>query len=157
MATTPSGERRYWDSCNWISLIAEDEVERADICQHILDDAAAGNGAIVTSTLALAEVVRGKGQPVLPEDQERTIVRFFEHSYLLVEDVTRRVAELARRYAREFGLKPPDAIHFATAVLAGCSVFETWNMNEFGRIGGQAAISIRPPTWTGNLSFDLEH
>ena len=155
MVTTPSPDRRYWDSCNWISLIAEDEVQRAEICQRILEDAASGIGSIITSTLTLAEVVKMKGEPLLSEEQERTIASFFEHSYLIVHDVTRRVAEIARSYARDHGLKPPDAIHLATAVLAQADVFETWNMNDFGRLNGLVPITIREPTWTGNLSFDL--
>jgi predicted nucleic acid-binding protein len=53
-----SGLRRYWDSCNFISLIAEDEADRAEICQHILEDAEAGRLVIITSTLTIAEVIR---------------------------------------------------------------------------------------------------
>ena len=58
--TTSNNHRRYWDSCNWISLIAEDEVERANICERILEDAADGTGVVITSALTLAEVVKKK-------------------------------------------------------------------------------------------------
>ena len=150
--TTRSNQRRYWDTCNWISLIAEDEVERANICQQILEDAAAGNTVVITSALTLAEVVKRKGEPVLPESDELTIIRFFEQPYLLIHDVTRVVAEQARRLSRTYGLKPPDAIHLATALLANADVFETWNINDFGRISsGELAITIREPAWVGNL------
>ena len=150
--TTSSNQRRYWDSCNWISLIAEDEVERANICQRTLEDAAGGNTVIITSALTLAEVVKKKGEPVLPESDELTIIRFFEQPYLLVHDVTRVVAERARRLSRTYGLKPPDAIHLATALLANADFFETWNIDDFGRISsGELAITIREPAWVGNL------
>ena len=150
--TTSSNQRRYWDSCNWISLIAEDEVERANICERILEDAAAGNTVVITSTLTLAEVIKQKGTPVLPESDERTIIKFFEQSYLLVHDVTRVVAERARHLSRVYGLKPPDAVHLATALLANADFFETWNINDFGHIpSGDLAIKIREPSWVGNL------
>ena len=153
--TSGGNNRRYWDSCNWISLIAEDEEERAAICQQILNDAAQGGCVVLTSALTLAEVVKGRGQPQLTEPEEQTIIRFFEHSYILVADVTRTVAETARRLVREHRLKPPDAIHLATALLANADVFETWNMNDFGHLDGIMPIKIRPPTWEGNLELDI--
>jgi predicted nucleic acid-binding protein len=109
----------------------------------------------VTSTLTLAEVIKSKGQPQLTETDEQRIVRFFEHSYILVHDVTRSVAETARRLAREHGLKPMDAIHLGTALLSGTDVFETWNTNDFGHLNGLVAIPIQEPTWQGNLTMDL--
>ena len=152
--TTSSNRRRYWDSCNWISLIAEDEVERADICQRILEDADAGNTVVITSAFTLAEVIKKKGNPILPESDENTIVRFFEQPYVLIHDVTRRVAEQARHLSRRYGLSPADAIHLATALLGNADFFETWNMNDFGRIPlGELAINIRRPEWVGNLRF----
>ena len=152
---TGSNIRRAWDSCNWISLIAEDEAARADICQRILTDASRGNGVILTSALTLAEVVKGRGQPQLTETQEETIVRFFDHSYILIHDVTRAVAETARGLSRRHGLKPPDAIHLATALLGNADVFETWNMNDFGHLNGLVPIQIREPIWAGNLEMEL--
>ena len=49
MTTGESGGRRYWDSTNWISLLAEDEAYRADICQNILNDLVAGEFTATTS------------------------------------------------------------------------------------------------------------
>ena len=150
--TTSSNQRRYWDSCNWISLIAEDEVERANMCQRILEDADAGNTVVITSAFTLAEVIKKKGKPLLPESDEHTIVKFFEQPYVLIHDVTRRVAEQARHLSRRYGLRPSDAIHLATALVGNADYFETWNMNDFGRIPlGELAINIRRPEWVGNL------
>jgi predicted nucleic acid-binding protein len=156
VVTTGSNIRRAWDACNWISLIAEDEIHRADVCHCILDDAARGTGVILTSAFTLAEVMKARGTPRLTENQELTIVRFFEHSYILVHDVTRSVAEAARRLSREHGLKPPDAVHLATALLGNADVFETWNMNDFGHLNGLVPVAIREPTWEGNLPMNLD-
>lgn len=150
--TTSSNQRRYWDSCNWISLIAEDEVERANTCQRVLEDAATGKTVIITSSLTLAEVIRAKGEPLLPESDERAIIRFFEQPYVLVHDVTRAVAERSRRLSRAYRLKPVDAIHLATALIANADVFETWNTRDFRHIpSGELAIEIREPLWVGTL------
>ena len=145
-----SGLRRYWDSCNFISLIAEDEADRAEICQHILEDAEAGRLVIITSTLTIAEVIRMRGKPMLTEDEETTIGKFFLHSYILMYDVTRVVAENARQLARRYGLRPNDSVHLSTALLSDADVFETWNTRDFERIQG-VPIEIRTPTWQGTL------
>lgn len=144
---------RYWDSCNFLSLIAEDEASRADVCQHILDDAInpQGGTVIITSALTLAEVIKRKGHPQLTEEDEATIVNFFRHPDILIHDVTRFVAENARKLSRAHGLKPNDAIHLATALMANADVFETWNTRDFLPLQGKVPIDIREPTWEGSV------
>ena len=139
---------RYWDSTNFISLIAEDELSRADTCQRILEDAEQGNSQIVISALTIAEIIKPKGQPVLSEDAETTISNFFLHDYILVCDLTRAVAEDARKLARQHGLKPNDAVHLATAIATKVDMFETWNTNDFSGLQG-IPFPIREPTWQG--------
>ena len=153
MTTAATSRRRYWDSCNWISLIAEDEEQRADICQHILDYMVAGRALIITSALTLAEVIKRRGYPGLNESDEQTIVQFFRHPGIVVHDVTRFVAENARRLSREHGLRPNDAIHLATALMVDADVFESWNTNDYFPLRGQVPIEIREPEWEGNLEF----
>ncbi len=87
---------------------------------------------------------------MLTEDEETTISSFFLHSYILMYDVTRIVAENARKIARQHGLRPNDAVHLSTALLSDADVFETWNTNDFSRVQG-LPIEIRTPTWQGNL------
>ena len=147
---------RYWDSCNFLSLIAEDEVARADICQHILEDAEAHKTSIITSAFTIAEVIHPKGKSMLTVKQESIIANFFLHEYVLVHDVTRAVAEDARKLSREHSLRPADAIHLATALRADAAVFESWNINCFGKLSGKVPIDIRIPTWEGNLKMPLK-
>ncbi len=152
--TTTKIRRLYWDSCNFISLIAEDEVERADTCQHILDDAENGKVQIVTSTLTIAEVVKPKGSPSFTAEKERLIKTFFLHEYILLYDVTRTIAENARELSRQHGLNPRDAIHLATALASDADVFQTWNTRDFG--GLNVPIPIEVPTWSGPLKLPLD-
>lgn len=145
----------YWDSCNFISLVSEDEVERADICQHILEDAEAGSVEIVTSALTIAEVTKPKGSPMFTAQKEEIISSFFLHEYILIHDVTRPIAESARKLSREHGLKPRDAIHLATALAAeGVEVFQSWNTRDF--LGLDVPIHIEAPTWIGTLKMPLD-
>ena len=140
--------RRYWDSTNFISLIAEDEPSRAETCQRILEDAEQGTSQVVISALTIAEVIKPKGQPVLTEDAETTISNFFLHEYMLVYDLNRAIAEHARKLARQHGLRPNDAVHLATAIAAKVDVFETYNTNDFSGLEG-IPFQIREPTWQG--------
>jgi len=137
-------------------LIAEDEVARADICQHILEDAEAHKTSIITSAFTIAEVIHPKGKSMLTVKQESIIANFFLHEYVLVHDVTRAVAEDARKLSREHSLRPADAIHLATALRADAAVFESWNINCFGKLSGKVPIDIRIPTWEGNLKMPLK-
>ena len=154
--TTSSNERRYWDSTNWISLVAEDEPERADTCQRILEDVSGGAGLIIISALTLAEVIGKRGWPKLDESAEETIARFFENSYVAVHDVTRAIAGGARRLSRRYDIhQPNDAIHLATALAANADVFETYNTNDFRHLGPDFPLEVREPLWQGNLRMDL--
>lgn len=69
--------RLYWDSTNFICLVNEDEAERADHCQRILDDAEDGKVEIFTSALTIAEVVRPRDRNPSPEE-EAAIRGFYE-------------------------------------------------------------------------------
>lgn len=147
--------RLYWDSCNFISLISEDEVNRADICQHILEDAERGAAEIVTSALTIAEVIKPKGSPMFTAEKEQKISEFFLHEYILIYDVTREIAESARKLSRQHGLKPRDAIHLATALKAEeVEVFQTWDISDFADL--DVPIRIEVPKWTGTLRMPLD-
>lgn len=148
-------QRLYWDSCNFISLISEDEIQRADICQHILEDAEDGSVEIVTSALTIAEVIKPKGSPTFTAQKEHMISSFFLHEYILIHDVTRAIAENARKLSMEHGLKPRDAIHLATALAVdGVEVFQTWDAKDFSEL--DVPIRIGVPTWTGTLRMPLD-
>ena len=66
----------YWDSCNFISLVNENEIDRAQECQKILEDAENGLVQVVTSALSIAEVIRPKGINLSPDDDQK-IADFF--------------------------------------------------------------------------------
>jgi predicted nucleic acid-binding protein len=87
---------RYWDSCAFIGLLKAEE-DKIEVCREIVHQAARGESRIVTSALTFIEVVHlGSRHEITSQDEER-LSAFFEHDYISVINVDRRVGELARR------------------------------------------------------------
>lgn len=99
--------RPYLESSVFIGLIKGEVIsgiERGQIAQLILDDAATGRWPIFTATFTLAEVIKDKGRPMLTPGEEQRIDAFFRHDYIKLVTLDRRVAEHARMLARRYGL-----------------------------------------------------
>jgi predicted nucleic acid-binding protein len=119
-------DRRYWDSCAFLGFL-NNEADKADKCEAVLNAAGEGQIDIVTSALTLTEVIKTKGGPPIPRDQEQKIRDFFEHPWIIVREVDRFVAEQARDLIWAHSLKPYDAIHLATALNLKLSVMDTFD------------------------------
>ena len=53
-------------------------------------------------------------------------------------EVDREIAKLASKLCRENdGLKPPDAVHIATALTAKVSEIHTYDMKDLGKFNGK--------------------
>ena len=96
--------------------------------------AEAGQLVVVCSELAIAEtLVRPirEGDP----DLEAAFRNVFAAPEVQVVPATRRHWEETARLRAATGLKTPDALHAATALLAGCALFIT-NDADFRRVDG---------------------
>ena len=150
----------YWDSSVWIALVAGEVVggvNRAEIAQHILEDAEQGKVTILTSAFTLAEVLKKKGRPVLAVAAEETIRSYFEHSFIRIVVLDRVIGELAASVARQHNLSPPDAIHVASALTWKADVLHTWDdglVKKSGQIGNPP-LRIEHPGWTGQQPLPL--
>ncbi len=129
------GLRICWDACAWIALITDEEVgnesgtveRRGYLCRQVI--AAAENNVveIATSTLNLVEVCKNPG---LVSGQDSPALRdFFEHDFVLLVSLEREVGTKARDLMMKgySGLKPPDAIHLATAIVARAIELQTFD------------------------------
>lgn len=130
----------YWDSATFLAYFQQEEgrFERAE----------RGQVGIVTSSLALAECLWLRGQTVpIPKDRADVIRKFFRRSFIRVRNVTRKTSELAQDVVWDYGVRPKDAIHVATALECHLSVIETFDEPFIGKSGqiGSPGIKIRKP------------
>ena len=106
----------YWDSGVFVAYL-NDEEGRADIVEELLEDAQDGKSIIITSTFALVEVLKVKGQKALSQNQDQMIVDMFEYPCIRFVEPDRNVCEEARRLIWNHpSLKPKDAVHLASAL-----------------------------------------
>lgn len=135
MATNP--KRVYWDACVWIALIQQEKnydtngsgrliEDRFTFCMSVIKEAEAKKLEIVTSSLSLAEVCKSTG---LKAQDEEIIAQFFENDYILLVAVDRMIGERARNLMMSGlpGLKPPDAVHLATAAITAVDAMHTFD------------------------------
>lgn len=136
----------YWDSCAFLGWLQE-EPENVELCRGTLERAQAGEVGIVTSALTLTEVLWTKGGPRLAQDKSDVLRKFFRHSYIRVFNLTRGIAERAQDVVWSHGIKPKDAIHVATALGLGSTIFETFDrglLDRDGRFRDESLVFRKP-------------
>ncbi|HEY9414419.1 MAG TPA: PIN domain-containing protein [Pseudonocardia sp.] len=80
---------------------------------------------VAISTLSYVEV-RGYGNAdPYPAELDRQVIDYLDSEHLLHIDFNRRVALRARRISYDYKLKTLDAMHMASAVVAGADVLMT--------------------------------
>jgi predicted nucleic acid-binding protein len=79
----------------------------------------------------------------LTDDQIAKIQAMFEWPFLKKIYVDERIAQKAVELSREFGLKPGDAVHVASAIVGKCHSLQKWDKG-FERI--KELIPIEEPT-----------
>jgi hypothetical protein len=130
-----SSERKLlWDSDACIDLI-ERTPQRIHRLEPIVKAAEHGELIIVISAFTMVEVVKLKHLGLLDEQTEQLITDWFENDYISVRNVDRFVAEKARPIVRKFGVKPPDGIQIATAILMEVEVMHTFDAKLIGLSG----------------------
>jgi predicted nucleic acid-binding protein len=128
-------KRVCWDACAWISLIQKEKIrdasgtvieDRYGLCRVVVELAEKGKIEIVTSGLSLAEVCKSPAVKGGPADQ---IGPYFENDWILVVPLDTLVGTTARALmlAGHAGLKPPDAVHLATAIIANADELHTFD------------------------------
>ena len=151
--------RIYWDACTWISYINQEKSvaldngtteNRFDMCLEVLKDAKENKIEIVTSTFTLAEVCKSPDVKSSPLD---SLPSFFEKSYILTIAVDMTIGRQAQimQTSGIVNLKPPDAVHLASAQRASVAEFHTFDskiLNLDGKIAGADGepIKICKPT-----------
>ena len=150
--------RVYWDACAWIAYINQEKAVRKEnetienrfaMCSEVLKLAQDGKLEIVTSAFTLAEVCKNPEEIDSPLDN---LPSFFEKSYILIVPVDMAIGRRAQNMLTTglINLKPPDAVHLASAQRAAVSEFHTFdskvlNLDEkIGVTDGQPLKICRP-------------
>jgi predicted nucleic acid-binding protein len=154
----PKLKKVYWDSCVIIDWLENTHPERIALIEPVVRAARDGHVLIVTSAWSMTEVVRLKGEPLTDID-EQLIVEFFKEPYIELRTVDRTIATIARQICRQKlesgkGLKPPDAVHVATAVHLHIDTFHTFDVDTlqpFSCKYGTPPVEIGPPSYTPSV------
>lgn len=131
--------RPYFDSGVFISwLLPTDQGPLADgtegdrhpVSVHVLQAAESGEYQAVTSHFTLAEVFKKRGYDALNDQQNGSLLKYFDNDWIAWVSVDRLVGEEANRLLvryRDNRLRPADAVHLASALRAKCDVLLTWD------------------------------
>ncbi|MGA3280128.1 MAG: PIN domain-containing protein [Smithella sp.] len=128
-------KRVYWDSCNWIELINEENEDRLKPLRYFFELAQNKEVEILTSTFTLAEVFKLRCENAakqLPEEKDKIFEDFLGQPFVILVQVTREIGTYARRLLRRLdGLKvPQDAIHLATAAIYNVDELHTFDTDH---------------------------
>ena len=144
----------YWDSCVLLSYINADP-GRIDILEAFLDEIQKSNREkrIVTLILTKVEVAwtatehtRQALSPIVEQTtdnlwNDESVIGFIE----LHEGIAIRARDLIRQSLTQgWSLKPPDAIHLASAQWLGVEEFHTYD-DKLPRYGTMIGCKICPP------------
>lgn len=99
---------------------------RFEMCRDTLKQAEKGDIEIVTSAFTLAEVCKRNPTPSAPVIN---LAAFFDQKYILLIPIDKQIGLRAQnlQLAGIGGLKPPDAVHLASALVANVPVFHTFD------------------------------
>src|SRR5260221_4010954 len=150
---------RYWDSVAFLEWLSN-EPDKVPACKAVIDAAESGSIVLVTSALTIAEVLWLKGHKKLDAAHARTIEAFFRHSWIVVREVDRFIAEDARELVWNKNVKPKDAIHLATAlrqdvVLTQLDTFDNDLIRLSGTLGNPP-LTIGHPNLPAKLPFEQD-
>jgi len=129
-------EKRYWDSSVIVALL-NDEEGRAPDCVNVLNGAKAGKVQIVTSALAIAEVLKYRQNKPIRKEDRRKITEFFQHQFITVVTLDRWIAFKAQEVHWDYNVPPRDAAHVATALRAKVNVMESYDGDDLLSVSGK--------------------
>jgi predicted nucleic acid-binding protein len=153
-------EVRCWDASCWAAHLGR-EPGRFDRCRSVLKAGEDGRLKIVTSALALVEVIKLKSREPLPPEKEPTIRAYFKQPYIVIREVDRRVGELARELIWTHHVPQWDAVHVATALVTpGVVQLDTFDEGDLikhsGKLGDPPLVIGYPPLIPEQLELGAE-
>jgi predicted nucleic acid-binding protein len=136
----PSGTVAYVDA-NALIYAVEKIAPYADLLRPFWTAAKSGTARLVSSELLIIETLTGplkSGNRPLVAAYEQ----IFQSSGIDLSPITADILRSGATLRSTYGLKTPDAIHAATALRAGCSMYLT-NDEGFRRVQGIHPIILK--------------
>jgi predicted nucleic acid-binding protein len=148
----------YWDACVFLSYINETP-GRVEILDACLDEVEKSEGQkrIVTSVLSKIEVAfaasEKTAQTLDPHVEEVIDSLWQDKTVVELIELHDEIATLARSFLRYavtngYKLKPPDAIHMASAKWIGAYELHTYNVSDFKKFESLIGCVVREPCAT---------
>lgn len=153
--------RAVFDTSVWVALL-DDEDDRAEHVQRLLETAERDELHVLVSTLVISEVTKGPkaSDPPMSDEHQRTFESYLESPFVSLVSVDPAVARRARDIRREHPkLRTPDAVMVATAIVAGAGTLYTYDeddllpLNADASLGG-LAILVPPVEHQTKLSLE---
>lgn len=138
--TLPTGGSVYLDA-NCIIYSYERVEPYRTVLQPVWDAAGPQTFEIVTSDLAFLEVMVKPFRTGNARLEAGFRALLFQSSTIRLIPISRATLDQAARLRASTNLKTPDAIHAATALLEGCSLFLT-NDPAFRRVPGLGVVVL---------------
>lgn len=150
-------EIRYWDSDCFLGYLNEEE-DKVDLCQDVLDEAEKGKILIVTSALTITEVLWLKdGRKIVKEKSEK-VRSFFLNDFIVIKNVTREIARMAQNVVWDYSVEPKDSIHVATAMKFKIPLLNSFDgvlIGISGKVGNPLIKIEKPSIEQRKLPLDL--
>lgn len=148
-------EKIYWDSDCFLAWLQAES--GADSCRQVLEAAQDGSVTIITSALTLTEVLAMRRRTAIPKDKRDEVINFFKNEYIVVRNLDRKIAEIARNLVWDSEIDPKDAVHVATALSLGLGMMHTFDAALIRKTGtlGTPRLIIEQPRAT-QPKFDLK-
>lgn len=164
MANNP--EKVYWDSVSYLNYLKGDHPRHSDL-QMVIDDWKSGAVTMVTSALTITEVLYVKiedssARMLIDRSREEDLRQLFEpppQQFLTIVELNRWIAMGARELVWNYGVRPKDAIHVASALQARVPMLHTFDrglIDLSGTLGGNPTLRIEEPQWTRQLDLESE-
>ena len=149
-------QRRYWDTSCFLAWL-KNEQDKVGNCTGIIQACEDGQLKLMTSTLTLVEVLYLNFKDKIPKTESDKIRAFFENDYIVTIPLDRMIAEKAQDLVWDFGVKPKDAVHVASALFAGTRIFDTFDdelSKSFNQKIGEPTIYMGKPSHSYQLKID---
>ena len=146
------------------TTLAANGSPRFEITKHIFEGAEQKKYQIYTSFFTLAEVRRMQHgtKPISgPElvDINAMFNKYLQNEFLLPIELSREVGEKAQSLGAAYGIKPGDAVHLASAVVAKCNVLLVWDKESWTRHmpanGMIDGVFVSEPYWEGIVAMPI--